>query len=135
MLYNRSESRETAMKILYQVFLYEGNKIPYRLEEIKKENIEIENEFINLLVEGVIEKKKELDSIINKNLKNWTIERLGKTDQAILRLAVYELIHTDTPDVVCINEAIELSKKYSDEKIKNMINGVLDNILKTKELN
>ena len=76
-----------------------------------------------------------LNSLINKYLNNWTIDRLGKTDQAILRLATYEILYTDTPGVVVIDEAIELSKQYSDDKVKNIINAVLDNILKNEVKN
>ena len=65
---------------------------------------------------------------ISKYLETWTIDRLGLTDQAIIRISVYELLYTNTPNLVCINEAIELSKKYSDEKVSKMINGVLDKI-------
>ena len=60
------------------------------------------------------------------------MSRLGLTDQAILCLGLYELLYTDTPDVVAINEAIELAKSYSDDKVKNMINGVLDKIYHEK---
>ena len=68
----------------------------------------------------------------NNNLNKWTITRLGFTDQAILRLAIYELIYTDTPDVVVINEAIELAKLYSDDDVRKMINGTLDKIYHDK---
>ena len=64
----------------------------------------------------------------NKHLKDWTIDRLGKTDQAILRMGIYELVYTDTPEIVAINEAVELANEYSDEKVKSMINAVLDSI-------
>ena len=77
---------------------------------------------------NVISQPKTLDKNISKYLENWTIDRLGLTDQAIIRISVYELLYTDTPNLVCINEAIELSKKYSDDKVSKMINGVLDKI-------
>ena len=64
----------------------------------------------------------------NKHLNDWTIDRFSKTDAAILRMGIYELVYTDTPEVVSINEAVELAKEYSDEKVKNMINAVLDKI-------
>ena len=70
----------------------------------------------------------------NTYLKDWSIDRLGKTDGAILRMGIYEMLYTDTPDVVCINEAILLAKEYSDEKVKNMINAVLDGIMKNKDV-
>ena len=125
---NRSELRKKIMTILYQIFLYEEDKINYDVKEVIKESMEIENEFVNEIVYGVLENKNDIDKIANKNLKDWTIDRLGKIDQAILRMGIYELVYTDTPEVVAINEAVELSKEYSDDKVKNMINAVLDKI-------
>ena len=125
---NRTELRKIIMTILYQVFLYESSNIEYDLEEVIKENIEIDNDFVNDIVKGVLENRNDIDKIANKNLKDWTIDRLGKIDQAILRMGIYELVYTDTPEVVAINEAVELAKEYSDEKVKNMINAVLDKI-------
>ena len=125
---NRSELRLKIMTILYQIFLYDASKINYNVEEVIKESVEIENEFVNEIVNGVLENKNDIDKIANKNLKEWTIDRLGKIDQAILRMGIYELVYTDTPEVVAINEAVELAKEYSDDKVKNMINAVLDKI-------
>ena len=129
---NRSELRKIIMTILYQISVYDSNKIKYDVKDVIKESLEIENEFVNKTVLGVITNKKEIDEIADKYLKNWSISRLGKTDQAILRIGIYELLYTETPDIVCINEAVELAKKYSDEKVKNMINAVLDEIMKNK---
>ena len=81
-----------------------------------------------LQVKIKIRQNYDIDNNISKYLENWTIDRLGLTDQAIIRISVYELLYTNTPNLVCINEAIELSKKYSDEKVSKMINGVLDKI-------
>ena len=124
----RSELRYKIMAILYQISLYEKNNIPYDVSNVIEEQMETENDFVNEIVMGVIEKKDEIDSLINNKLVNWNLSRLGLTDQAILRMAVYEILYTDTPNVVCIDEAVELSKKYSDEKVSKMINGVLDKI-------
>ena len=125
---NRSELRVKIMTILYQIFLYDASKIDYKVEDVIKEVMEVDNEWVNEMVNGVLEHKNDIDKIANKNLKEWTIDRLGKIDQAILRMGIYELVYTDTPEVVSINEAVELSKEYSDEKVKNMINAVLDKI-------
>ena len=65
-------------------------------------------------------------------LNGWKITRLGNTDQAILRLGIYELLYTKTPEVVAINEAIELAKAYSDDDVRKMINGVLDKVYHNK---
>lgn len=125
---NRSELRLKIMTILYQIFLYDASGIDYKVEDVIKEVMEVDNEWVNEMVNGVLENKNDIDKIANKNLKEWTIDRLGKIDQAILRMGIYELVYTDTPEVVSINEAVELSKEYSDEKVKNMINAVLDKI-------
>ena len=125
---NRTELRKIIMTILYQIFLYESSKIEYNVEDVIKENMDINNDFVNEMVNGVLENRNDIDKIANKNLKDWTIDRLGKIDQAILRMGIYELVYTDTPEVVAINEAVELSKEYSDDKVKNMINAVLDKI-------
>ena len=134
---NRTVTRESAMAILYQIFLYEKNKINYDIEEVINEyleSIEIEDrkkiniDFLKELINGVLDNINDIDKNIEKYLENWAIDRLGLTDQAIIRISVYELLYTDTPNLVCINEAIELSKKYSDEKVSTMINGVLDKI-------
>ena len=121
------------MTILYQIFLYESNKIEYDVNEVIKESVEIENDFVNTVVNGVLEYRNDIDRIANKHLNDWTIDRLSKTDQAILRMGIYELVYTDTPEVVAINEAVELAKEYSDEKVKNMINAVLDSIYHGEE--
>ncbi len=128
---SRNDSRVLAMIILYQVDLFNKRNINYDLDELIKNNtINIEGDisFIKELVYGVIEHKEELEKTANKYLNNWSIARLGLTDGAILKIAIYELIYTDTPKKVCIDEAIELSKDFSDEKVVGMINGVLDKI-------
>jgi len=129
---NRSELRKKIMTILYQINVYDKNKMDYSIDEIIKEVLEIDNEFVKEIIYGVITYKSEIDELANKYLNNWTIDRLGNTDQAILRMGIYELIYTDTPDIVCINESIELAKNYSDDDVRKMINGVLDKIYHNK---
>ena len=129
---NRSELRKKIMTILYQVNVYDKNKIKYDVEEVIKEVLEIDNEFVKEIVYGVITYKNDIDLVANKNLNNWTIDRLGNTDQAILRMGIYELLYTETPEIVSINEAVELAKTYSDDDVRKMINGVLDKIYHNK---
>ena len=124
----RHEQRYKAMTILYQAFLYDNNNISYNTQDIIDEQMTEKSKFVSSLVMGVLKEKDKLDELANKYLQNWDISRLGFTDQAILRIGIYEILNTDTPDVTCIDEAIELSKKYSDEKVCKMINGVLDKI-------
>ena len=132
MEYNRSKLRETIMTALYQISLYEANKMAYTVDGVISELLDIDNEFVKDSVNGVLSNKEEIDNYANEYLNDWDIERLGKTDQAILRLGIYELLYTDTPDVVCINEAVELSKQFSDDSVRKMINSVLDKIYNNK---
>ena len=125
----RSELREKIMTILYQINIYKKDKIEYDIDKVIYENDKTNNEFIKEIVLGVLEKEEELKNVINKYMKDWNISRLGNIDQAIFKMSAYELIYTDTPKIVSINEGVELSKKYSDEPITKMLNAVLDEIL------
>lgn len=126
---SRSELREKIMIILYQIEMYNKNKFSYNVDDVIHENINISNEFVNSIVYGTLEKQSELDTIANKYLKKWTIDRIDNLGSVILRMAIYEIKYTNTPDIVVINEAIELAKKYSDEGSRKMINAVLDKIV------
>jgi len=130
---NRSELREVIMKVLYQIDMFDEANISYDLNDLIKEQLEVENSFVNDSINGVLKHKDEIINLANKYLNDWKMDRLNKVDQAILSLGIYELMYTETPSVVSINEAIELSKKYSDEAVTKMINGVLDKIYHEEE--
>ena len=130
---NRSELREVIMKVLYQIDMFEETNISYNITDLIKEQLEVENSFVNDTINGIIKNRKDIIKLADKYLNDWTIDRLNKVDQSILSLGIYELMYTDTPSVVSINEAIELSKKYSDEAVTKMINGVLDKIYHEEE--
>jgi len=125
---NRSELREISMKVLYQVYILENTETSYDVKDLIKEQLEVENDFVNELVNGVIANQEKISEMANKYLVDWNIDRLSKVDKAIISIGIYELIYTETPSVVAINEAIELSKKYSDEKVTKMMNAALDKI-------
>ena len=83
--------------------------------------------FAEELIHGTIEHVAELDGHIKALAHNWEFERVAKIDLAILRLAMFEMLHRkDIPPVVSINEAIDLSKQYSTMDSKRFINGILD---------
>jgi len=130
---NRSELREIIMKVIYQTLILKESNLEIDVDFLIKEQLEIDNEFVKTSVYGILEKQKTIEKQVNDSMKDWEIKRLNKVDQAILLLGVYELLYTETPSVVAINEAIELSKKYSDEKVTKMINAVLDSIFKNQE--
>lgn len=125
---NRSELREISMKVLYQIYILENTNSSYDVKDLIKEQLEVENDFVNELVNGVTTNQDKISEIANKYLVDWNIDRLSKVDKAILSVGIYELLFTETPSVVAINEAIELSKKYSDEKVTKMLNASLDKI-------
>ncbi|MBN4908706.1 transcription antitermination factor NusB [Mammaliicoccus sciuri] len=128
----RTELREIVFKSLYQL---ENNKtdltveeaIQYLVEDFKGEQYL----YVKNFVKEVIEKKEELDEIVSPHLKNWTLDRLLKTDRIILRMATYELKYTDTPEKVIFNEAVEIAKVYSDDDHYKFINGVLSSLSKS----
>ena len=132
---NRSELREVAMTVLYQIYIFQDSNQEYDANELIKEQLEVENDFVNDLVFNVIKNQKEINKLANKYLVDWNINRLSKVDKAILSIGIYELMYTDTPSVVAINEAIELSKKYSDEKVTKMMNATLDKIYHNEDTN
>lgn len=129
---NRSELRKKIMTILYQINVYKTNKMEYNVDDILKEVLEIDNEFVKEVVYGVITYQNEINKLANTYLDGWTIDRLGNTDKAILQMGIYELVYIDTPDIVCINEAVELAKTYSDDDVRKMINAVLDKVYHSK---
>ncbi len=129
----RSELRIKIMTILYQIDIYKQGNISFEIDDVIKENVEVENEFVKEIVYGVNTYYDELNELADKYLDNWSIKRLDKTGASILRMGLYELKYTETPPIVIINEAIELAKKYSDDAVRKMINAVLDKYVKENE--
>ncbi len=127
---NRSEARKVCMTCLYQIDILRQNKLSIDIDEVIKENLEIENNFVSQVVKGVTEHLEEIDTLCNTYLTNWKINRLDKTGANILRMAFYELKYMDTPSIVVINEAVELAKVYTDKELANMINASLDKYIK-----
>ena len=126
----RSELREIIMIILYQIDIAKHQKINFNVEDIIDSNLDIDNEFVRDIVYGVITYENEIIDLANKYMQDWTIDRIDKTGAAILKMAIYELKYTDTPDIVVINEAVELAKKYSDDSVRKIINASLDKMIK-----
>ena len=88
---------------------------------------------IKTKIKDIISKTDEIDRMISDNLESWDIKRVGKAELTIIRLALYEIMYTDTPKIVVINEAVELAKKYSDDAVRKMVNAVLDKVIKEVE--
>ncbi|NLW02434.1 MAG: transcription antitermination factor NusB [Clostridiaceae bacterium] len=127
----RRLAREHAMKLLYQAQIrkddLDDQVQTYMEEEMIPESPE--REYIEDVVRGAVEKQDEIDSIISRHAKGWSISRMPKVDLAIMRLCIYELRYRrDIPVNVSINEAVELAKKYSGEQSKTFVNGVLGKV-------
>jgi len=84
------------------------------------------DEFMEALVRGACEDAEEIDRRIAEKSEHWRLERMAAVDRNILRLALYELTHTDTPPAVVIDEALELARQFSGDESVAFINGVLD---------
>ena len=130
----RRKGREIALQILYQKDVA-GLSTEEAIENYKQHfnvtNSKEAFEFGEELVKGVGENSKFIDEIIQKYAPSWPIERMNITDRNILRLAVYEMFfRPDIPEVVSINEAVELAKLYGTDDSPAFINGVLDSIYK-----
>ena len=132
MAMKRSLLREKIMVILYQLDIAKDQKLNVSIDDTIKANVEVENEFVKQVVYGCVTYTDKIDNLANKYMNDWSIDRIDKTGAAILRMAIYELMYTDTPEVVVINEAIELSKKYSDDNVRKKKNKVLDKIIKDR---
>lgn len=130
---SRRTAREHVFKMIFQTEFFEKDGISEPIG-IYMESIEDANEddmkFIESEVNGIIEKKDEVDKIIGANTEGWEINRIAKVDLAILRLAVYEILYSDSvPDKVAVNEAVELAKSFSSDKAPSFINAVLGKVI------
>lgn len=87
-------------------------------------------EFARHLVANVRANRKEIDQTLSSHATNWSLRRMAAIDRNVLRLGAYEIMKTDTPGRVAINEAVELAKRYGDRQSSQFVNGILDRILR-----
>lgn len=124
----RPIAREAAMQLVFEQ-LFGGESESEALVDLIDYNPgESDRQYIDMVVAGVKEHAADLDADISACLRGWTIARLSRVDLAILRLAVYEMKYASLPAAVSINEAVELTRKYSSETSCSFVNGVLGTI-------
>ncbi|MBS4176386.1 transcription antitermination factor NusB [Lederbergia citrea] len=122
----RRVAREKALQALYQIDV-SGAKPAEALEYVLDE--EKTDLFLQKLIEGTIENVADIDKEISKHLEHWSIDRLAKVDLNILRIGVYEIMFSEgVPQNVAINEAVEIAKRFGDEKSSKFINGILSKV-------
>ena len=131
---SRKVARELSFKVIFSFnFQSEDEEIESLINNLENETNDItkeDKEYIKDIVTGIIEHKDKLDETIKKYLKEWTMDRISKTDLAILRLATFEILYReDIPYKVSINEAVELAKMFSDDSSPSFINGVLAGVV------
>ncbi len=132
----RSQAREAALKVLYQLDVTkdppeEGLKIFCRNHRISVDS----QQFVEGLVRGTIGRREEIDRLLAKYATNWTLPRMAMVDRNILRLGTYELLFgNETPPKVVINEAVELAKRFGTPDSGKFVNGVLDSIHKAQKV-
>ncbi len=155
---SRRQAREMAIQMLYQSDLggtgsgqvvaefqpvehlldpvesAERDEGPNRADESQIGHVEVEKAlaYAKMLVEGTLTHREEIDVLIRQQAEHWRLERMPPVDRNILRLAVYEFLYeADVPQLVILDEAIELAKEFGSEESGRFVNGLLDGILKS----
>lgn len=140
---SRKTAREVAFKIIFASNFQNEEITPEdMLDALLKEtenHDDVNSEDMNYVkdvVHGVYANMDKLDDLIKEHLKGWTMDRICKTDLAILRLAIYEILHRDDiPYKVTVNEAVELAKSFSEDNSPSFVNGILAEIINAEGMN
>ena len=131
---NRSDMREHTFKLIYSLEIQKVDNIQEQVDlYFESNNIKDEEtkKYITDAILGIEKNKAEILSDIEKNLKEeWKLNRISKMDLSVLKLAIYEIKFSEVPYKVSINEAVELAKKYGEDKSKKFVNGILASIVK-----
>ncbi len=128
---NRYDARENAFAVVFSTYFQKDTELDEILSLYMESQSVESDEYFDKLIRTTYEHLEEIDASIERNLNNWKLHRISKVALAALRLGVAEIRYIeDTPDHVAINEAIELAKKYEDQKCGNFVNGVLSAIMK-----
>ncbi len=131
---NRSAIRENAFKLIYSLEIQKNENLEEQIDLFFESNDikDVEaKKYIKNVVLGIDKNEEQILENIEENLKeDWKLNRISKMDLSILKLAIYEIKFTDIPYKVAINEAVELAKKYGEDKSKNFVNGILASVVK-----
>lgn len=127
----RRDARITALELLFDYSFNRESTTDERIE-LAKENREIKyNDFSEKLFKVTVEHIDEIDEKISSLADNWSFERISTLAKCIIRMCACEMMYLDTPTEIAINEAVEITKLYDDQKASKFINGVLGSIAKT----
>jgi len=127
----RSRAREVALQVLFQDDLNPDRNLAPS-EQFCRDRLHHDQalvEFALSLVAGVRRNRNELDALLVQQAEHWSLERMAVTDRNVLRLGAFEILHTETPGPVVVNEAVELAKRFGAEQSPQFVNGILDKLL------
>ena len=131
MLLRRSRAREVVLQLLYQDDMSPDRSLAPDMAFVAgrlHDNDELV-EFANNLLNGVRRNRAELDEVLGKRTDNWSLDRMATLDRNVLRLGAFEILFTETPGPVAINEAVELAKRFGSKQSSQFVNGILDGLL------
>jgi transcription antitermination protein NusB len=130
----RSRAREVAFQVLYQDDLNPRHN-PAETDQLIERRLRADDlvEFARQLVSGVRRQRESIDNLIEQSAANWSLKRMAATDRNVLRLGAYELLYSDTPGRVAIDQAVELAKRFGSAKSAQFVNGILDKVMHTTE--
>lgn len=127
----RSKAREVALQLLYQDDVRSGAE-PASAERFYQSRLRNDAElvaFCRSLVDGVRRNREELDALLSRTVENWSLDRMAATDRNLLRMGAYEILYTQTPPRVAINEALELAKRFGTAHSSQFVNAILDKFI------
>lgn len=134
---SRSKARKRAVDAIFAADLRKVSPETL-LEQTREQVADRQNQepifdYAKEIVLGVIEHYDEIDELLETYSEGWTIERMPNVDRAILRVAIWEILHSDAPSPAVVNEAVELAKEYSTEESGGFINGLLSRVAGTRK--
>lgn len=135
---NRTESREAAFKLLYSIQISPDECLEDQINLFIDSEEILDNEaitYINDIIKGINENNADIEKQISENIKkDWTIARISKVDLTLLKIGIYEILYTEIPFKVVVNEVVKIAKKYGDDSSGAFINGVLASIIEKNNI-
>ena len=133
-MFRRSRAREVVLQVLYEDDLNPQRNLAVSEEFLRRRLHDDPEliEFANSVLGGVRRNRAEIDALLAERAANWRLERMAVTDRNILRLAAFEMLYTETPDRVVMNEAVELAKRFGAKQSSQFVNGILDRLFRDR---
>jgi N utilization substance protein B len=134
---SRSKARKRAVDAIYAADLRKESPVDLlgvtQVQVADRQNQEEIFSYAKEIVEGVIDNHSEIDDLLETYSEGWSIERMPNVDRAILRVGIWEIVYSDTPNAVVVNEAVDLAKEYSTDESGGFINGLLSRVAGTRK--